>query len=108
MSRKTIDRRSFLTHGLAGFSLAATAPHFLNLSSRVFADAGGGLDARVLVVLQLSGGNDGLSTVVPYADAAYYRARRQTALSCASRIRSRAWRRSHTQRARAAMLASWP
>ncbi len=81
MSEKTIDRRGFLTHGLAGFSLAATAPHFLSLSSRVFADAGGGLDARVLVVLQLSGGNDGLSTVVPYADDAYYRARRQTAIA---------------------------
>ncbi|MCZ6787941.1 MAG: hypothetical protein O7E54_12345, partial [Planctomycetota bacterium] len=81
MSEKTIDRRGFLTHGLAGFSLAATAPHFLSLSSRVFADAGGGLDARVLVVLQLSGGNDGLSTVVPYADDAYYRARRQTAVA---------------------------
>jgi len=30
---------------------------------------------RILVVLELSGGNDGLNTVVPHADAAYYRAR---------------------------------
>lgn len=30
---------------------------------------------RPLIVLQLSGGNDGLSTVVPYAEDAYYRAR---------------------------------
>jgi uncharacterized protein (DUF1501 family) len=30
---------------------------------------------RILVVIELSGGNDGLNTVVPYADAAYYRAR---------------------------------
>jgi uncharacterized protein (DUF1501 family) len=30
---------------------------------------------RVLVVIELSGGNDGLNTVVPYGDAAYYRAR---------------------------------
>jgi uncharacterized protein (DUF1501 family) len=30
---------------------------------------------RILVVLELSGGNDGLNTVVPHGDAAYYRAR---------------------------------
>lgn len=35
-------------------------------------------EARTLVLLQLSGGNDGLSTVVPYADDAYRRARSET------------------------------
>ena len=30
---------------------------------------------RVLVMIQLQGGNDGLNTVIPYADDAYYRAR---------------------------------
>jgi uncharacterized protein (DUF1501 family) len=30
---------------------------------------------RILVVIELSGGNDGLNTVVPFGDAAYYRAR---------------------------------
>ena len=30
---------------------------------------------NILVVLELSGGNDGLNTLVPYADDAYYRAR---------------------------------
>ncbi|MBJ7578121.1 DUF1501 domain-containing protein [Devosia sp. MC532] len=30
---------------------------------------------RILVIVELSGGNDGLNTVVPYADDAYYRAR---------------------------------
>ena len=28
---------------------------------------------KILVVLELSGGNDGLNTVVPYADETYYR-----------------------------------
>jgi len=32
-------------------------------------------DGRILVVLELSGGNDGLNTLVPYADDAYYRHR---------------------------------
>ena len=30
---------------------------------------------RILVVLEMSGGNDGLNTVVPYADDTYYRLR---------------------------------
>jgi uncharacterized protein (DUF1501 family) len=32
-------------------------------------------DGRILVVVELSGANDGLNTVVPFADDAYYRAR---------------------------------
>lgn len=73
-----ISRRSFLSKGLAGVSLAGTAPHFLSLSSRVF--AGEPTGDRILVVLQLSGGNDGLSMVVPFEDPAYFRARRTTAV----------------------------
>jgi len=72
-----MNRRRFLSRSLAGVSLAATAPHFLSLSSRVFA-AEPGRDDRILVVLQLSGGNDGLSMVVPHADPAYARVRRTT------------------------------
>jgi len=73
-----ITRRRFFRKGLAGISLAATAPHFLSLSSKVF--AGEPRDDRILVVLQLSGGNDGLSMVVPHADPAYHDARRTTAI----------------------------
>jgi uncharacterized protein (DUF1501 family) len=32
---------------------------------------------RILVVVQLGGGNDGLNTVIPYGDRAYYNARPQ-------------------------------
>ena len=32
-------------------------------------------DEKILVIMELSGGNDGLNTVVPYADDAYYRHR---------------------------------
>ncbi|MET3927920.1 DUF1501 domain-containing protein [Devosia sp. 2618] len=33
------------------------------------------LNDRILVIVELSGGNDGLNTVIPYADDAYYNAR---------------------------------
>ena len=32
-------------------------------------------DGKILVVLELSGGNDGLNTLVPYGDDAYYKHR---------------------------------
>ena len=32
-------------------------------------------NGKILVVLELSGGNDGLNTLVPYADDAYYKHR---------------------------------
>ncbi len=32
-------------------------------------------DGKVLVIMELSGGNDGLNTVVPYGDDAYYQQR---------------------------------
>ncbi len=67
-----VDRRTFL-----GMSLAATAPLFLGRTVDLFADEAAQSD-DVLVVLQLSGGNDGLSTIVPRADDAYRRARRGT------------------------------
>lgn len=38
-----------------------------------------GKDSTILVVVQLAGGNDGLNTLVPYADDAYHKARPQLA-----------------------------
>ena len=54
-------------------SLAPTVPSFLSRS----AAQGTGLtpDGRVLVVVQLTGGNDGLNTVVPFEDDAYAQSR---------------------------------
>ena len=71
------SRREFLKSALGASALAAlgpTVPEFLSRTAR----AGGNRqdrDGTVLVVLQLSGGNDGLNTVVPYADDAYAKAR---------------------------------
>ncbi len=39
------------------------------------ADSKQGAGDRILVIVELSGGNDGLNTVIPYADDAYYQAR---------------------------------
>lgn len=38
------------------------------------------LDGKTLVIVELGGGNDGLNTVVPHADAAYYDLRRTVAI----------------------------
>ena len=74
-------RRDFLTRGLYGISLGAGLPLFLSRTSAALtaqALQGTSIEKypeRILVVLELSGGNDGLNTVVPHSDAAYYRAR---------------------------------
>ena len=75
---KNISRRTLLGRGMAGVSLAATAPHFLGVSSLFAQDPD---NDRILVVVQLSGGNDGLSTVVPHGDPEYYKARRAAAIA---------------------------
>jgi uncharacterized protein (DUF1501 family) len=75
-------RREFLTNGLIMASAAATLPAFLNASAIAMNRALAGLssvpgvpDEHILVVVQLSGGNDGLNTVVPFGFPEYYRAR---------------------------------
>jgi uncharacterized protein (DUF1501 family) len=63
-------RREVLRAALAG---AGTLGLPLIFSKAIAADAAA--SNRILVVLELSGGNDGLNTLVPYADDAYYRHR---------------------------------
>jgi uncharacterized protein (DUF1501 family) len=73
------NRREFLKSSLAASTLvslgAATVPTFLSRSATAAAEAGRAND-RVLVVVQLIGGNDGLNTVVPHGLEGYARARR--------------------------------
>jgi len=76
-------RREFLRTSLLGGALSWTIPAFLaNTFSSLHAAAADsatqavtGRDGRILVVLQMAGGNDGLNTVVPYTDDHYRRAR---------------------------------
>ena len=69
-------RRDFLKHGLGATTLlasGATFPLFLGKSAHALSRTPE--DERILVVVQLSGGNDGLNTIIPYRDDAYRKAR---------------------------------
>src|ERR1700712_2044988 len=76
-------RRIFLQRGLALVSAGITVPTFLDHTVMAMDDPydtkrtqrQSGTDGEILVVVQMSGGNDGLSMVCPYADDAYQRAR---------------------------------
>ncbi len=81
-------RRQFLRTSVLGGALASTVPlflekTFLTLDSMAAATTGQyqtGKDGTILVVLQLAGGNDGMNTLVPFADDSYYKARPKIAL----------------------------
>jgi uncharacterized protein (DUF1501 family) len=79
MSSSQTTRRQLLKVGLSGaavVSMAHTMPAFV--SQFAFAEQPRSAkisNDNILVVVQLTGGNDGLNTVVPYADPAYVKAR---------------------------------
>jgi uncharacterized protein (DUF1501 family) len=74
-------RREFLRHSTRGIGLLAFsrfAPRFLVQST--LAAPAPEKDRRILVLVQLAGGNDGLNTVVPFDDPAYHALRPTLAL----------------------------
>jgi uncharacterized protein (DUF1501 family) len=87
LSLKT--RREFLRSTVLTGALSWTVPSFLaNTFSALQAEAvekatqvTTGKDGQILVVLQMAGGNDGLNTVVPYANDHYHKARPRIGLS---------------------------
>lgn len=75
-------RRDFLRSGLMLASASLAVPAFITNSAMALNTMMGGLSSRigvpedhVLVVVQLSGGNDGLNTVVPYFAPQYAKLR---------------------------------
>ncbi len=74
-----MTRRDFVRNGVAAFTFGVAAPTFLSDLARAQ-----GASSRNLVVLDLTGGNDGLSMLVPYTDAAYYSRRPTLAIPAGS------------------------
>ena len=67
------NRRSFLKQSSL-LALAPTVPNFIANYARANMAA---KDERVLVVIQMDGGNDGVNTVVPFADEGYAKHRKE-------------------------------
>jgi uncharacterized protein (DUF1501 family) len=72
--------RDLLRAGAFGLGVSAALPSFLDRvaaqeTKKILEGKEEKHPNRILVVLELTGGNDGLNTVVPYGDDAYYRAR---------------------------------
>jgi uncharacterized protein (DUF1501 family) len=69
-------RRDFLARGLRNSTLIALAPTLPGFLARTARAAAPEKDGRILVVVQLDGGNDGINTVVPFKDEGYARNRK--------------------------------
>ncbi len=76
----SVSRRRFIRDSAATVAVSFAVPPWL--AKMVWAEGSGDAFAqtaagrsRALVVIQLTGGNDGLNTVIPYADATYHSAR---------------------------------
>jgi len=85
-----MDRRAFLRNlgvitgagtvsmVLGNISVRAFSKSFLNVQS---------VNGKVIVILQLSGGNDGLNTIIPIEDSLYYNARPSLRIAKADAIK---------------------
>src|SRR5438445_1843643 len=69
-----ISRRRLLARTLQGSSLVALNAMVPGFVARTAHAAAAGKDS-ILVVLEMTGGNDGLNTVIPFADERYYKLR---------------------------------
>lgn len=79
-------RRSFIKQSALATAGTMLLPNFLKafeLNSATIQQSG-----KILVVIQLSGGNDGLNTIVPYTNDLYYQYRPQLALSKANVLKA--------------------
>ena len=77
-----LTRRAMIRDGLLAVSAGMLMPAVFSravLAARNAAQDGArwaqAAQGRTLIVVQMAGGNDGLNTIVPYTDSAYYQAR---------------------------------
>ena len=70
-----ITRRELLVSTAAAAGIGAAAPQWMRQAVALKAQSEGKSHEKILVVVLLAGGNDGLNTVVPYADGRYRDAR---------------------------------
>lgn len=79
-----MTRREFIKKGLTMVAVGVTAPSFITRTALAMnnpwdvsqvTSRPGVPDDRILVVVQMGGGNDGLNSIVPFTNDAYYRAR---------------------------------
>jgi len=69
-------RRRFLARSLRDSTLIALAPRLPGFLARIARGAEAKTESRILVVVQLDGGNDGINTVVPFKDDGYAKHRK--------------------------------
>src|SRR5581483_512629 len=77
-----ISRRAMIKDGLLAVSAGMIMPSIFARAVRAASNAAHegvtwaqAAQNRTLIVVQMAGGNDGLNTIVPFADSAYYHAR---------------------------------
>src|SRR5262245_40958831 len=70
------SRRAFLRASLGTSTLVALAPTIPTFLAQAARAAEPKRDGRLLVVIELSGGNDGINTVVPFKDEGYAKYRK--------------------------------
>lgn len=79
-----MTRREFVKKGLTMVAVGWTAPAFITRTALAMnnpwdvaqvSSRPGVPDDRILVVVQMGGGNDGLNTIIPFTNDAYHRAR---------------------------------
>lgn len=72
----TLSRRQFLKNGSALVSATLLVPPWLKEVAAAADKTGASQSGRILVVVELTGGNDGLNTVIPYQSGLYRDMRR--------------------------------
>lgn len=83
-----VTRRGFITRGMAVVGIGSALPAaFVRSAFAEGAPAGSATKRRVMVVLQLGGANDGLNTVIPYTEGAYFDARPRIAVKAENVLR---------------------